>query len=77
VAPAAHREEGAADGDEDGGQPQQRQLDARANASGQQHAVCRRPEDVAVHQLPPSFLRQVALQRLEVPVILGTDDAIG
>ena len=65
-----HLEQRAADGDEDGGQPQQRQLHARANAGRQQHAVRGRPEHVAVHQLPPSFLRQVALQRLQVPVLL-------
>ncbi len=54
------------DGDQDDGQRQQRQLHARAQQRREQLQAPRRPEHVAMHQLPAALLAHVALQRLQV-----------
>ena len=54
-------------GEQDDGQAQRHQLRARAHGSRQQRQVARRPEHVAVHQLPPALLAEVLRRQSHTP----------
>lgn len=73
----AHLIECPHDCEQNNEEAQHAQLDACAHTGSQQHALLGWPEHISVHQLPPRLLVQVALEALQVTILLGVPGSKG